>query len=53
MLNQMMSSGGNPQQLLKQIMGNVNPQQMQQIMSQAKQYGVPDDVLTQIQNINR
>lgn len=51
MLNQMMNSGGNPEQLLKQIIGNVNPQQMQQIMSQAKQYGVPDNVLSKIQNI--
>jgi hypothetical protein len=37
---------------MQQVMGNVNPQQMQNILSQAKNLGVPDDVLQQVQNMN-
>lgn len=47
-----MQSGANPQDFMKQMMGNVNPQQMQQIMTQAKSIGVPDNVLSQVQNMN-
>lgn len=50
MLNQAMNSGVNPMQFMKQAMGNVSPQQMQDIMAQAKQLGVPDQVLQQVQN---
>ena len=50
-VNQAMNSGSNPMQLIKQIMGNGSPQQMQDIMTQAKQFGVPDEVLQQMQNI--
>ena len=52
MVNQAINSGANPMQFMKQVMGNVSPQQMQNIMTQAKQFGVPDEVLQQIQNIN-
>lgn len=51
MINQAMSSGTNPQDMIKQMMGNTNPQQMQQILTQAKGMGVPDNVLSQIQNL--
>ena len=51
MVNQAINSGANPMQFMKQVMGNVSPQQMQDIMAQAKQFGVPDEVLQQIQNI--
>ena len=51
MVNQAINSGANPMQFMKQVMGNVSPQQMQDIMTQAKQFGVPDEVLQQIQNI--
>jgi hypothetical protein len=47
-----MQVGANPQQFMQQVMGNVNPQQMQNILSQAKQLGVPDNVLQQVQNMN-
>lgn len=50
-VNQAINSGANPMQLMKQIMGNVSPQQMQDIMTQAKQFGVPNEILQQIQNI--
>lgn len=50
-INQARNSGVNPQQLLKQIMGNSSNEQMQQVLSQAKQFGVPDNVLSQVQNM--
>lgn len=50
-LNQAMNNGTNPMQLIKQVMGNVSSQQMQDIMTQAKQFGVPDEILQQMQNI--
>lgn len=37
--------------MLKQVMGNATPQQMQNIMQQAKQMGVPDNILSQMQNL--
>lgn len=49
-VNQMMNSGANPQNILKQMMGGSNPQHMQIVMQQAKEMGVPDNVLSQIQN---
>lgn len=53
MVNQMMNSGGNPQQLLHQLVGKSSPQQLQGIMQQAKQFGVPDNILSQLQNMGR
>ena len=50
MVSQMMRNGVNPQNMLKQMMGNINPTQMQQVLSQAKSFGVPDNILSQIQN---
>lgn len=50
-LNQAMNNGTNPMQLIKQVMSNVSSQQMQDIMTQAKQFGVPDEILQQMQNI--
>jgi hypothetical protein len=49
--SQMMQNGGNPNALLKQMMGNMQPQQKQQLFKSAKQYGVPEDVLSKIQNM--
>ena len=45
-----MQNGVNPQALMKQMMGNVDNNQMQQIMGQLKQFGCPDNILQQIQN---
>lgn len=49
-IQQAMNNGTNPQMLMKQMMGNVNNQQMQGVLNQARQMGVPDEVLNQIQN---
>ena len=51
MINQMMNNGGNPQALVRQFMNKATPQQMQGIMQQAKQFGVPDNILSQLQNM--
>ena len=50
-INQAMQNNANPQMILKQMMSNFNPQQMEQVMNQAKQYGVPDNILNQVQNM--
>lgn len=50
-INQAQSNGVNPQDMIKQMMGNVNPQQMQNIIQQAKSIGCPDSVLSQLQNL--
>ena len=50
-INQAMNSGQDPQALVKQIMGNMNTQQRENVIKQAKDYGCPSDILTQIQNI--
>ena len=51
MINQLINNGGNPEQVLKQIMGNISPEQRQQILNQAKSYGTPNDILSRIQNM--
>lgn len=45
-----MQNGANPQVLMKQMMGNVDNNQMQSVLSQARNLGVPDNILQQIQN---
>lgn len=46
-----MNSNGNPEPLINQLMGNATPEQKQSILSQAKNYGVPDNILAKLQNI--
>lgn len=47
----LMQSNGNPQGLVKQIMGNISPEQKQGLLNQMKQYGCPDNILSQLQNM--
>lgn len=49
-INQAINNGVNPLDFMKQVVGKVSPQEMQTVMTQAKQFGVPDDVLQQVQN---
>lgn len=51
MFNQLRQNGGNPNAMLNQMMGNMQPQQKQQLLQSAKQYGVPDNVLSHFQNM--
>ena len=50
-LSQLQRSNANPQDLLKQAIEKATPQQMQNVLMQAKQLGVPDTILAQIQNM--
>jgi hypothetical protein len=50
-VNQMMQANTDPRGFLKQIMGNASPEQIQNVMQVGKQFGVPDSVLSQIQNM--
>ena len=45
LINQAMQNNGNPEMMLNQIIGNISPEQKQSILSQAKNYGVPDNIL--------
>lgn len=46
-----MRSNGNPMAFAKQIMSNASPEQRQNLLNQAKGYGVPDNILSQLQNM--
>lgn len=50
-LSQLQRNNANPEELIKQTINNATPQQIQYVLSQAKQLGVPDNVLAQIQNM--
>lgn len=50
-IQQAMNNGSNPQALMKQMMGNMNNNQIQNAMNQAKSMGIPDSILAQVQNI--
>lgn len=50
-IKQAMESGVNPKDFMKQVMGNVSNSDMQQMLQQASNLGVPNDVLQQFQNM--
>lgn len=50
-INQAMQNGTNPKNLMKQMMGNMDNNQIQNALNQAKQIGVPDNILKQMQNM--
>lgn len=52
-LSQIKANGADPRTLLQQMVGNSSPEQMQGILNQAKSFGVPDNILTQLQNMKR
>ena len=51
LVNQAMQNNGDPQAMLQQMMSNATPQQKESLIKQAKGYGVPDNILSQIQNM--
>lgn len=51
LINQLMTNGGNPEAILKQIFSNATPEQRQQVLNQAKSYGCPSNILSKMQNI--
>lgn len=50
-VNNLMQNNGNPSSMVQQLMGNISPEQRQNILTQAKGYGCPDSILSQIQNM--
>jgi len=51
-IQSLMSKGEDPASMVKQVMQNITPEQRQNILVQAKSYGAPDSILSQIQNLN-
>ena len=51
LVSQAIQNNGNPQALVQQIMSNATPEQREGILKQCKSYGVPDDILSKIQNM--
>ena len=47
----LMQNKNNPQDLVNQIFGSISPEQKQSLLNQMKQYGCPDNILSQLQNM--
>ena len=50
-INALMQNKNNPQDLVNQIFGSISPEQKQGLLNQMKQYGCPDNILSQLQNM--
>lgn len=51
MISQAMQNNGDPQPMLQQMFNNASPEQRQNILTQAKNFGVPDNILSKFQNM--
>lgn len=51
MVSEALQNNGDPNPLLKQVMSGIQPEQKQIILQQAKQFGCPENILSQIQNM--
>lgn len=51
-VEQARNNNSNPIDLFKQVTSGYSPEQMNNLFNRAKQIGVPDDVLQQLQNNN-
>ena len=51
MVSEAIQNNGNPEMMLNQMMTNISPEQKQSLLKQAKNYGVPDNILSKIQNM--
>ena len=49
--NYVMQNGGNVDPIVKQMLGKISPEQKQQVLNTAKNYGVSDRYLSQLQNL--
>ena len=49
-VEQAQKNNTNPMELFKQVTKGYSPEQMQNLMNQARNMGFPEDVLKQIQN---
>ena len=50
-INALMQNNGNPQGLVKQMMGNMPTEQKQNLLNQCKSYGMPEHLLSKLQNM--
>ena len=50
-INALMQGKNNPQDLVNQIMGNISPEQKQNLLNQCKAYGMPEELLSKLQNM--
>lgn len=50
-INALMQGKNNPQDLVNQIMGNITPEQKQNLLNQCKSYGMPEELLSKLQNM--
>lgn len=50
-VNQLKQNGGNIDVVVKQMLGQINPEQKQQALNTLKKYGAPDNWLSQLQNM--
>jgi len=46
-----MQNNGNPQTMIKQLMGNATPEQKENLFREARKYGCPDNILSMLQNM--
>lgn len=51
MINEAMQNNGNPQAMIQQMMSNATPEQKENLFKQCKQYGIPDGLLSKLQNM--
>lgn len=51
MVSEAMRNNGNPTAMLQQYMKDATTEQRENLFKQCKQYNVPDEVLSQIQNM--
>ena len=51
MAQDLMKSNGNRQAFINQFMSSATPEQKQNLLEQAKNYGVPNSFLSQLQNM--
>ena len=50
-INALMQNNGNPETMIQQMFKNSTTEQRQNILNQAKNYGVPTEILAKLQNI--
>ena len=49
-IEQLRNSNGNPMDLFKQVTNGYSTQQMEQLFTNARNFGVPDEIIRQVQN---
>ena len=49
-ITQIMNNGGNPKSIIRQMLNASTPDNISHLFNQAKMIGVPDNILSQIQN---